>query len=155
MDELKNQDCMLCNKPSMALSENEMDVPYFGKVFIFTMHCEECGFHKSDVESAEEKEPCKYTVQINSSDDMMIRIVKSSDATVEWPELKIKVEPGINAEGFVSNVEKLLDDVYSILKLEKDTEDEDKAKKKKLWKLMDTILDIKEGKTSTTLVISD
>ena len=85
---------------------------------------------------------------------MNIRIVKSSEAVINWTDLKIKVEPGINAEGFVSNVERLLNDIEQMLQFNKETE-EDNAKKKKIWKLINDILDIKEGKKQTTLIIED
>ncbi len=154
MEELKNQPCMLCRKPAMNLSEQEMDVPYFGKVFIFSMVCSECEFKKIDIECAEEKEPCKYTVEINSLEDLKIRVVKSSDAVVEWPDFKTKIEPGINAEGYVSNVERLLDDLYKVLEMQREGE-EDKPRKKKLWNIMNDVLGVKEGKKTAILIISD
>src|SRR3989344_1357667 len=152
MGKLENQVCMMCHEPKLTLEDSEMDIPYFGKVFLFAMHCDACGFKKSDVEAAEEKDPTRYTLEINSVDDMNIRIVKSSEAVINWTDLKIKVEPGINAEGFVSNVERLLNDIEQMLQFNKETE-EDNAKKKKIWKLINDILDIKEGKKQTTLII--
>jgi zinc finger protein len=96
----------------------------------------------------------KYTLEVKDTKDLNVRIVKSSNATVKFPEFKITIEPGVNSEGFVANVEKLINDAYDIVKFIKENE-EDAAKRKKAWKLMDEILDVKEGKKSVTLIIED
>ena len=77
--------CPLCHQKTLILSERETEVPYFGKVFLFSMTCTNCKYHKSDVESAEQKEPCRYEFEIGSEDDMKVRVVKSSEATVKIP----------------------------------------------------------------------
>ena len=154
MEKIEKQLCPVCSKRGMTLSETELEVPYFGKVYLFAMVCSECGFRKSDIEPAEEKEPARYSLEIKDTKDLSIRIVKSSNAKVNFPELKITVEPGVSSEGFVANVEKLLNDAYEMVKFLKENE-EDAAKRKKAWKLMDKILDIKEGKDSVTLIIED
>ena len=48
----------------LTLIEDEQDIPYFGKTFIFSMQCSSCGFLRSDVEAAETKDPCKITFKI-------------------------------------------------------------------------------------------
>jgi len=68
--------------------------------------------------------------------------------------LKIKIEPGVNAEGFVSNVERLLNDVMQTLEDNKEME-EDNSKRKKYRNLIDEVLDVKEGRKKTTLIIED
>ncbi|MBW3016802.1 ZPR1 zinc finger domain-containing protein, partial [Candidatus Woesearchaeota archaeon] len=144
MEKLENQHCPVCHKNSLTLSETDTEVPFFGKVYIFGMECSACGFRKSDIEPAEAKEPAKYTLEIKGPKDLNVRVVKSSNATIKFPELKITIEPGVGAEGFVANVEKLLNDAYDNVKFIKENE-EDSAKRKKAWKLMDKILDIKDG----------
>ena len=65
---IKGEHCPFCNKKTLALLESEMDIPYFGKTYIFAMDCAnpECGYHKADVESAEEnKEPSRYTLRVD------------------------------------------------------------------------------------------
>ncbi|MBW2994812.1 ZPR1 zinc finger domain-containing protein [Candidatus Woesearchaeota archaeon] len=154
MSKLENQPCPICREKKLTLVEEEIEIPFFGKTFVFSMECSACGFRKADVEAAEAKEPAKYTFEISSAKDMNVRIVKSSNAIVKFPQLKITIEPGADAEGYVANVEKILNDIYERTKDIKENE-EDSKKRKKAWKLMDKILDIKEGKEKTTLVIED
>ena len=144
MEKLENQHCPVCHKDTLTLSETDMEVPYFGTVFVFSMDCPACGFRKTDIDPVEPKEPAKYTLEIKDPKDLSIRIVKSSNATVKFPQLKITIEPGAGAEGFVANVEKLLNEIYKNVKFIKENE-EDSTKRKKAWKLMDKILDIKTG----------
>ncbi len=154
MEKLEGQQCMVCHEPALTLEEIEQDVPFFGKVAIFSMHCDACEFKKSDVEALEQKDPARFTLEISSIDDLNIRIVKSSEATINWKDLKIKIESTVNSEGFVSNVERLLNDILQTLEDNKEIE-EDNAKRKKYRNLIDEVLDIKEGKKKTTLIIED
>jgi len=154
MEKLENQPCPVCREKKLTLAEDEMEIPFFGKTFVFSMECSGCGFRKADIEAAEPKEPSKYTFEISSAKDMNIRIVKSSSATIKIPELKTKIEPGADAEGYVANIEKILNNIYEQVKDIKENE-EDSKKRKKAWKLMDKILDIKEGKEKATLIIED
>lgn len=129
MTELKAQPCPFCGEKKMTLREEDMDIPYFGKVFVFSMECEACHTKKSDVESAEQKEPCRYTLEVASAEDLNIRVVKSGEATVKIPHV-ITIEPGPVSSGYVTNVEGLLQKVKEIIQGTIDDEDDDAAKKK-------------------------
>ena len=52
LDILENQKCPMCLKNTLTLMECEKDIPYFGKVFLFSMSCsnQECKYHKADLE---------------------------------------------------------------------------------------------------------
>jgi zinc finger protein len=154
MDELKGETCPMCHEKTLTLREQETEVPYFGKVAIFSMDCSNCGFKKSDVEILVKKEPSRYTLEISSVEDLNIRVVKSSEATIKWPDLKITIEPGINAEGYVANIERMLDDILKVLEFNKEGE-EDAAKRKKIRKMVDKVLDVKEGKDKMKLILED
>ena len=141
MEKIENELCVFCKQKTLALTEDEQDLPYFGKVYIFSMNCPGCGYKKSDVEAAEKKEPCKITFEITSQQDLSVRVVKSSEATIKIPQLKMSVTPGPSSEGYVSNVEGVLFRFKNVLESERDAADDDKtrdaAKKllKKLWKV--------------------
>ena len=107
MDKVEKQKCPVCLKDTLTLTEDSMEIPFFGRAFIFSMECQEkeCNYRMSDVEAEEEKEPTRYTLEIKSDKDMSIRIVKSANATVKIPQLKMSMEPGVASVGFVSNVE--------------------------------------------------
>ena len=114
MPEIKDQPCPFCGEKKCTLMEEEIDIPHFGRVFVFSMDCTACGTRKSDVEPAEKKEPCKYTLEVNSEEDMNIKIVKSGQATVKIPRI-ITIEPGPASSGYITNVEGLIERVKTAI----------------------------------------
>ena len=154
MDVLKDQVCPFCQAKKLTMMEDEQDIPFFGKVFVFSMTCGGCGAKKSDVEAATQKEPVKITFETKNEKDMMVRVVKSSEATVRLPQLKMDVTPGVASDGYVTNVEGVLDRFKDVVEhVKNDAEDDDDKEKaktllKKLWK-------IKLGDISVKIVIED
>lgn len=164
MEVIENERCPFCKKKNLKLTEDEQDIPYFGKVFIFSMDCSNCNYRKADLEAAERKEPCKITFEVNSAKDLAVRVVKSAEATIKVPGLKMDVRPGPNSEGYISNVEGVLMRFKKIIEGERDNADDnsirDHAKKllKKLWKVELGEMPLKiviEDPSGNSAVISD
>ena len=138
---LKGNPCPVCNKKTLTLTESETEVPYFGRIYLFSMICESCNYHKSDVEAAEQHEPEKYTFEISGPEDLKVRVVKSSEATVKIPYIG-DISPGPSAEGYVTNVEgifaRIKEQVQHLANSEEDDNAKQKAKNllKKLQKIM-------------------
>tara|TARA_Y100000031_G_C8141135_1_gene347638 strand:+ start:456 stop:869 length:414 start_codon:yes stop_codon:yes gene_type:complete len=127
------------------------------------MTCTNCKYHKSDVEAIEKKEPAKYTFEIGSEKDMKVRVVKSSEATVKIPHVTT-ITPGPGSQGFVTNVEGILNRVKHQIESAKesaeDKEDQKKAKNllKKLQKVMwgqEKLKIIVEDPSGNSAIISD
>lgn len=141
MDKLEKQKCPVCGEDKLNLIEEEMDIPYFGKAYLFSMKCSGCDYFLSDIESAEEKEPCKIEFEISNKKDFNIRVVKSSAATIKIPQMRTTIEPGVSNEGYISNIEGLLNRFKKVLEEQRDSAEEDSARKtaknllKKLWKV--------------------
>jgi zinc finger protein len=154
MEKLENQQCPFCNKKTLTLTEDKKEIPYFGNVFIFSMTCSNCKYHKADVEAEEQKEPCKYTIEVNSEKDMSIRVVKSSQATIKIPQMRISVTPGPASVGYISNIEGILNRFKKIIESEKDNAEDTKTRKhaknllKKIWK-------VKYGNEKLKIIIED
>ncbi len=154
MEELKNQPCPVCKKNTLTLSQDEMDIPNFGKTLLFSMTCNECGYHKADVESIEQKDPSKYTFTVEKKDDMNVRVIKSSNAAVKIPQLRMEVTPGPASEGYISNIEGVLNRFKKIIEDERDLSEEPEVKKhaknllKKLW-------DVSLGDIQLKIIIED
>jgi len=153
MEKMDKQVCPMCHKDSLTLIEDEKEVPYFGKIYLFSMTCDNCKYHKADVEGAEEKEPCKYTLEISSEDDMKIRVVKSSEATIKIPHVAT-VEPGPASNGFVTNVEGILNRIKHSIETARDSE-EDPAAKKKAKNLLKKLQKVMWGREKMKLIIED
>lgn len=153
ISELKNQVCPICGKKALTLRESGMDIPYFGKVFLFSMSCFECKYSKADVEAAEQKEPCKYTFEVSSEDDLKVRFIKSSFATVKIPHV-VTIESGPGSEGFITNIEGLLQRVKKVIESARDSE-EDPAAKKKAKNMLKKLQKVIWGKEKLKIILED
>ncbi len=153
MDQLKKQPCPICKKNTLTLMEDEQEVPYFGKLSIFSMTCSECGFKKSDVEALSPQEPVKFSVEINSEEDLKIRVVKSSEATVKIPHI-ITMESGPASNGYVTNVEGLLTRAKDAVQTLRDS-DEDPTVKKKCKNMLKKIQRVIWGQDKVKITIED
>jgi len=160
---IEKQLCPMCKTNNMTMMEEEIEIPFFGKTFVFSMTCSNCKYHMADIEAAEQKEPVKQTIEISSEDDMKIRVVKSSQAIVKIPHITT-ITPGPASNGYITNVEGILRRVkYRVETLADDTEDKDEKKKarnliKKLNKVMwgDEKLKITiEDPSGNSAIISD
>jgi len=129
MSELKNQLCPICMEKKLVLREEEMDIPHFGMTFIFTMQCEGCGYKKTDLESAEPRKPCTYTIEVSEEKDLNARVVKSSEGMVKIPHI-MTIESGPESEGYITNVEGLLTKVKQVLESSYEAEEDDSLKNK-------------------------
>jgi len=155
MEKLTKQNCPFCNTKNMTLSEEEKDFPVYGKVFLFSMDCSNCNYHKSDVEFSEVHTPCKITITTNSEKDMKIKIIKSSNAKVKIPQFKLSMESGVDGDGFICGLEELLDKFKKIIEAERDTENDDDPAKKNAKNLLKKIWKAKLGDIPLKIIIED
>ncbi len=150
---IDGEECPICHEKTLTLREEEMDIPYFNKIFIFSMTCSACKYHKSDGEAAEHQEPVKFTIDISTEDDLKVRVVKSSEATIKIPHV-ISIEPGTNSDGFVSNIEGILNRVMNVIEATRDCE-EDEDKKKKAKNLLKKLNKVLWGQETLRIIIED
>ena len=151
--ELDGQQCPICSKNTLKLTEFEREIPYFGNVFIFSMQCSACHYHKSDVEPTENGDPAKYTIDVSGEDDLSVRIVKSSNATVKIPRITT-IEPGAAANGYITNVEGIINRIKVQLENVKDNA-EDKSERKKAKNMIKKLQNAMWGRDSIKLIIED
>lgn len=147
------QPCPFCKSNSLEMAQQEMDIPYFGKAYVFSMTCTNCKFHKSDVETEQGSGPVKTSIEISGEEDMKIRIVKSAEATVKIPHI-VTIEPGESSNGYVTNVEGLLNRVERQIETVRDSTDED-TERKKAKNMLKKISKVKWGSEKLTITIDD
>ena len=146
--------CPACSVEGKAKSiMKELEIPHFGKVLETTIQCPECGFKHSDIIALEQNAPAKYVLEINKN-TLTVRVVRSQSATVSIPELGVKVEPGPKSEGYVTNVEGILnrfeDAVKKALNLFDDEPSQINGKN-----TLKQIQELKKGNGTATLIIHD
>ncbi len=153
VEELSGQPCPMCTKNTLTLRESDTEVPYFGKMFVFSMTCSSCKFHKADVEAAEAHEPAKYVIEVSSEEDMKIRVVRSSHATIKIPHVTT-ITPGPASNGAITNIEGILTKVKEIIEDAKESA-EDNADKKKAKNLLKKLQKVMWGNEKLKITIED
>lgn len=152
-EELTGQTCPICGQSTLTLRDAERDIPYFGKILLFSMSCSNCGFFKSDIETENTGNPVKIVYEINSEEDMKTRVIKSSTATIKIPRITT-IEPGDASNGYVSNIEGIFNRVkHQIEKVRDESDDADEKKKAK--NLLKKIRKIMWGEESINITIED
>lgn len=147
-------DCPVCKiKGSLRVKTITEEIPYFGEVMETTLLCSECGYKHSDIICLEAKEPVQYSLKVDKS-KMNVRVVKSQSATINIPELGVKVEPGPQSQGYVSNIEGVLNRFEKAVQTAFKWAENENTKKNAL-NLLDDIEKIKNGEKKVTLIIQD
>lgn len=152
-DEIHGETCPMCGSKTLTLREMEQEVPYFGKIFVFSMQCSNCKYFKSDLEPEAGGEPAKWTLEIDSEDDMKIRVIKSSQATIKIPRIA-EITPGPASNGYVTNIEGILNRIKVQTENLRD-QAEDKAERTKAKNMVKKIQNIMWGKDTIKITISD
>ena len=151
-------DCPICGgKGTLKAIQYVHEIPYFGKVMESTIYCEKCGYRNADVMILEDRPPKLYTVKVENEKDLFTRVVRSKSGTIELDEIGVKVEPGPAAEGFVTNVEGLLERVKEALLMArsfKESEGDEEAVRK-TDEILRYIEDVREGRKPLTVKIAD
>jgi zinc finger protein len=153
---IEGEQCPFCNERTLTLTETSRDIPFFGVCHLFSMDCSNCKYHKADVEAESSTgEPVKYALDITNEEDMKIRVIKSSEATVKVPYIG-EIEPGETANGYITNVEGILNRIKTQIEHLKEAADEEdgdiKTKAKSQLKRLTRIM---WGQEKGQLIIED
>jgi zinc finger protein len=129
------------------------DIPYFGEVMETLVTCSNCGLRHVDVMCLGQRKPMRYEFKITAESDLMVRVVRSSTGTLKVPELGITVEPGFASEGYVSNIEGVLERIEQAVKLA--LKGVRGAKRRRGEAILKKIEAIREGKLKARVLIMD
>jgi zinc finger protein len=138
--------CPACSRGKMERGMDELEIPHFGRVIHYYMRCANCGYRINDF-SFEGDFPKEDKIVINGKEDMDIKIVRGSSATVLIPELGLELYPGPLSESFITNVEGLLTRFLDLMPLFNDPE--------RSKEIEERISDAMEGRISFSISISD
>jgi zinc finger protein len=152
---MEGEECPFCKRKTLTLRQAEREIPYFGSVLIFSMDCtgDGCGYHKADVEAAEEKSPVKLSFEVSSEEDLKVRVVKSSSATIKIPHIG-SIEPGEASNGYITNVEGIISRIKKQVEFLRDAAEDD-AEKKKAKNMLKKIGRVLWGREKIVIYLDD
>ncbi|MBN1502059.1 ZPR1 zinc finger domain-containing protein [Candidatus Woesearchaeota archaeon] len=151
-DVLEKQPCPMCHTNNLTLMEARKEIPYFGVCYIFSMDCTNCNYHMSDIEAEEEQEPAKYTFDVESETDLNVRVIKSSQAVLKIPHI-ITITPGPISQGYITNIEGIINRVKKVVEEQRD--DEDPAVQKKAKNMLKKLQRVLWGREKLKIIIED
>jgi zinc finger protein len=144
--------CPSCNTDIEYLYKTE-NIPYFSDILIISAICPECGYKFVDTQLLKHNDPARYTVAINAEEDLNIRVIRSMSASIEIPELGVRIDPGPVSQGFISNVEGVLDRIEQVVKGAFNWGNE--LEQENATALLADIVRVKAGTYPITLILED
>ena len=144
--------CPCCNTEIEYIYQTE-NIPYFSDILIISATCSSCGYKYVDTQLLKDNEPVRYELKVESEEDLAIRVVRSMSASLEIPELGVRIDPGPACQGFVSNVEGVLDRIEKVVKGALNWGNEKEQENARL--LLDRIMAVKRGSFPITLILED
>ena len=156
-NEIMYSDCPVCGgQKTLEVTNRTDNIPYFGDILETSVLCKECGYQSSDSISLSQNDPMRFILEIDES-KLNTRVAKSQTATLTIPDLGLKVEPGPKSQGYVSNVEGILNRFESAIvrALTLEGENIDKTVEDNALNHIEKLASIKMGELSTKLVLED
>lgn len=155
-DEITGETCPICGEKTLTLMETSREIPFFGVCYIFSMDCSSCKYHKADVESEEDRGKVQYTFTIESEEDLKVRVIKSSNASVKLGSLGT-IESGEAANGYISNIEGILKRMQRQIEHVRDaaSAEGDKATAKKAKNHLKKITRVLWGQEPLKIILKD
>ena len=144
--------CPCCNTDIEYLYKTE-HIPYFSDILIISAVCPSCGYKYVDTQLLKHGEPARYTVAIEAEEDLAVRVVRSMSASIEIPELGVRIDPGPACQGFVSNMEGVLDRIETVVTGALNWGNE--VEKENAAALLADIARVKAGTFPVTLILED
>lgn len=147
--------CPYCKTPIESRLE-QIDIPHFGETIVLHLGCRNpnCSFKTNDLFSVFTKDPKRFLYKCVDESDLNAKIIKSGSCTIRLPEFGIEIEPSIASEGYITNIEGILQRVLSILKLSLN-DLEDPKRKDNCQYLIDRVIKAIDGQESFTLILED
>ena len=144
--------CPSCNTEIEYQYKTE-NIPYFSDILIISAICPSCGYKFVDTQLLKHGEPARYSVTIDVEEDLAIRVVRSMSASIEIPEFGVRIDPGPTCQGFISNVEGVLDRIATVVNMtfRWGTDEE----KENATALLADIARVKTGTFPVTLILED
>ncbi|MFA6224689.1 MAG: ZPR1 zinc finger domain-containing protein [Methanoregula sp.] len=144
--------CPTCNTEIEYLYTTE-NIPYFSDILIISAICPSCGYKFVDTQMIKHGDSVRYVYRTATQEDLAVRVIRSTSASIEIPELGVRIDPGPTCQGFVSNIEGVLDRIVQAVGsaiIDGDAEERENARL-----LVEKIARVKSGELSVTFILED
>lgn len=145
--------CASCGKETLVVKEVFTSLPKFGSAVLISMICQNCGYRMSDVLLLENKGPKRAEFKVKDISGLNARVVRSSSARIEIPELGLELKPGSMPEGFITNVEGVLMRFLEVAEQLRDSAEDDE--RERAANAIQQIIGAMNGKIPFTIIIED
>ena len=149
--------CQQCSTEGITMLTSSSEIPYFGEYTQITLCCDNCGWKHTDFIPSEGVLPGFWSLEIDESDKLDARVVRSSSCTVRIPEVEIEVFPGSSSSGFITNIEGLInrfiDAIGTIVRGANGDSDDDGEEE--ALALLEKLDNVKSGLESVTIELLD
>ena len=145
--------CSNCDSEGLVTNDTEYNVDNFGSVLLNVTSCPHCGYKHTDVLPLTNREAVSLRVHVNSLEDLDIKVIKSGTATIAIPEFKATITPGPYSEGYITNVEGVLEKIEDALTFMLSSADGERLRKGE--RMLKKIRNAREKKPGFTLTIED
>lgn len=145
--------CPTCGREIEYCYQTE-NIPYFSDILIISAMCPDCGFRFADTQMLKQEPPARYVFAVQGPEDLSVRVMRSMQASIEILELGVRIDPGPKCDGFVSNVEGVLDRIDGVLDSVLLWADEDEERRNAIA-LKEKIACAKTGAFPFTVIIED
>ncbi len=146
--------CPVCDHRPLTMRSLDLDLPYFGGALQTTLLCGACGYRHADLLLTRHREPIRITLPVDRPDRRSARVARSSSGTIRIPELEAAMEPGPQAEGFVTNVEGVLRKFLDVVQGQEAVAGR-AADRRRLASVRSRIEGMLEGREPFTFVLED
>jgi ZPR1-related zinc finger protein len=145
--------CPLC-QTDLVMNWQRDNIPYFGEILYVSARCQ-CSFRFADTMILSSKEPMRYEIPVETSEDLDARVIRSTSGTIRVPEMGVTIEPGSVSESYITNIEGVLQRIRDVLITASRWVQGDEEKSSRSEELLSMLEDVIEGKRKITVIVED
>ena len=135
--------CPVCESENTKITQKIMDIPHFPQLWFINLTCFDCQYKHNDFLNLDIKDPVRHVYHAQNKEDYTTKIVRAANGTISFPQIGAMIEPGPSADGFINNIEGILQDIKdkAIFLLNNSTSEEEKIKISEYVDLLNEYID--------------
>ena len=141
--EFESVPCPVCESEKTKITQKIMDIPHFPQMWLINLTCFDCQYKHNDFLNLDVKDPIRLVYHAKNKEDYTTKIIRAANGTISFPQIGAMIEPGPSADGFINNIEGILQDIKSKAKflLNNSTSDEERLKISEYIDSLDNYID--------------